>query len=344
MLDILKGIAGRVWLPVAAWIFPSALAVLAVWFLITPLATSANWPIAVSAEKLTVSEATSWLVGISVVLGILLYALSTPLYRFLEGYSWPRPLRAYAVDRQRQRVGDLKHRIAQGVVGQEWELSLLQELLARYPADANQIAPTRLGNALRAFETFGVNRFGLDSQTLWTELRTVVPQHLAAETDVTRCLVDFFVAIIYLTVAFAFAAFAAIASGHRCCFISDWLLVLVPLAVAPFAYRMALVACSSWSASVQALVNLGRKPLAEALGLQLPPTLKAEREMWETCVRFVFYGNASRDGDRLNRFRIRVTTGSIGPRRQKPGRKKGPSRRKAAGNSVPGSSTNAGSA
>ncbi|MDE3110840.1 MAG: hypothetical protein KGL02_12980 [Acidobacteriota bacterium] len=303
MLDVLKGIAGKVWLPLLAWIFPSALGVLAIWFLILPLMNEASWTVATKAENLSAGEASSWLVGASLVLGILLYALSMPLYRLLEGYSWPRPLRVWAVAQQRAHVDDLRNRIAQPVAGQEWERGLLQEKLARYPTDVMQIAPTRLGNALRAFETYGVSRFNLDSQTFWTELRTIVPQQLASEIDLTRCFVDFFVAIIYLDLGFSVIALATIISCHAFQFSANWFLVFLPILISYFAYRMALVASSSWSASVQALVNIGRKPLAESLGIQLPSTLSAERDMWGNLVRFVYFGDDDGDGTRLNRFR-----------------------------------------
>lgn len=304
MLDILKGIAGKVWLPLLAWIFPSALGVLAIWFLTLPVMSEGGWTVAIRAENLNAGEASSWLVGASLVLGILLYALSTPLYRLLEGYSWPSPLRAWAVGRQRAHVDDLRNRLAQPIAGQEWERGLLQERLGRYPTDVMQIAPTRLGNALRAFETYGVSRFNLDSQTFWTELRTIVPQQLASEIDLTRCFVDFFVAIIYLNVGFSVIALVTVVSC-RAFPSANWLLIFLPLLISYFAYRMALVASSSWSASVQALVNIGRKPLAESLGLQLPSTLSAERDMWGNLVRFVYFGDDDGDGTRLNRFRKR---------------------------------------
>jgi hypothetical protein len=48
-----------------------------------------------------------------------------------------------------------------------------------------------------------------------------------------------------------------------------------------------VTATDEWSASVQALVNVGRKPLAEALGLELPAKLAKERHMWRVVNEFV---------------------------------------------------------
>ncbi|MCZ4095342.1 MULTISPECIES: hypothetical protein [Streptomyces] len=41
-----------------------------------------------------------------------------------------------------------------------------------------------------------------------------------------------------------------------------------------------MVAVDEWAAAVRALVNVGRKPLAESLGLAPPSGLEAERTMW----------------------------------------------------------------
>src|SRR5437879_6545061 len=48
----------------------------------------------------------------------------------------------------------------------------------------------------------------------------------------------------------------------------------------PLWCRVALAATDEWAAAVRALVNVGRKPLAESLGLALPSSLEGERAMW----------------------------------------------------------------
>jgi hypothetical protein len=52
------------------------------------------------------------------------------------------------------------------------------------------------------------------------------------------------------------------------------------VAVAPAWYRIAVTVTDEWAAAVRALVNAGRRPLAEALALALPATLAQERQMW----------------------------------------------------------------
>src|SRR5207249_2280693 len=112
-------------------------------------------------------------IGLSVALGLFLNALSTPLYRFLEGYSWPAKFQTRGVQRQR----NIKRLIEEARTGEGWLLGLNLEQLSRFPLDDAEIAPSRLGNALRAFETYGATRFSLDSQVLWNELCTAVPRY-----------------------------------------------------------------------------------------------------------------------------------------------------------------------
>ena len=83
-----------------------------------------------------------------------------------------------------------------------WRRNLAAEKLSLYPMNENQMLPTRFGNALRSFESYGKTRFNLDSQPLWNELCAVTPKYIQDELDWSRASVDFFVACIYLSAIF----------------------------------------------------------------------------------------------------------------------------------------------
>jgi hypothetical protein len=53
-------------------------------------------------------------------------------------------------------------------------------------------------------------------------------------------------------------------------------------------YEMAIISTSYWATTVQALVNLGRKKLANEMGLELPDSIEAERQMWWYLTSFVY--------------------------------------------------------
>ncbi|GAA3889969.1 hypothetical protein GCM10022207_66820 [Streptomyces lannensis] len=181
--------------------------------------------------------------------------------------------------------------------------ALLGERLRRYPVDDEQVAPTLLGNAIRRFEEYGYNRFGLDSQVLWDELIGDVPDAVRRQTETARTSVDFFVALLYGHLLVAAAAFGTLfaASGETALLLVTGLGLAV---LAPVWYRCAIAATDDWAAAVRALVNLGRKPLAESLGLVLPEKLADEREMWTKVTRFALrpYGV---DSDGLDAYRAK---------------------------------------
>src|SRR6266511_1383820 len=178
-------------------------------------------PVAGDVAKLSAANQSLLLAFSAILLGLLLSALQTPLYRILEGYYLPERLRDRWIDTQRQRKQIIQENLKarrkaraalQGAGGappgartddsrrppKEVNTDLLFARLLRYPVDARPIAPTRFANGIRASETYGYDRFWLDSQALWTELLSVVPETVRTEQDRARAGVDFFVSLVYL--------------------------------------------------------------------------------------------------------------------------------------------------
>lgn len=298
MADILKGLIGGSGPTfVLAWVFPSAIAVSVLYVLdrgrlgIDTLLGSAGGLL----------EHAIVLAAAAAAIGLVMNALATPMYRLLEGYTLPEAVRRRLIDSERRRRDAIKKRAetASGV-----DLSLLQERLQRFPSIDEQTAPTRLGNALRAFETYAVARYWLDSQHFWNELVAVAPDNLRKELDLARSSVDFFVAATYLSVAVGGIAGVAALTAPGGPDLPQLLVGLVSIALSYVWYRAAVSSTSYWDSTVRALVNLGRAPLAASLGLRLPETIEAERKMWALVVRFSYYGFDEGSAVRLNEFRV----------------------------------------
>jgi hypothetical protein len=297
MSDILKGLTSGGWSGIFAWVTPFAISVSLFWiFVYFPMRDP---PLSSMLWSLPVAQLSVTLFGVATVLGVVVSAASTPLYRLLEGYAWPSLLRTWRAAAHRRKKAVLADTVKNGkLVG--WELGLLLEKLARYPASDNEVVPTRLGNAIRAFETYGSERFGLDAQTLWSELCAVVPEYLQKDMDQARAIVDFFISTFY---ASALSSLLALACGFAqpdkpAAFVFS----IVALLVCWGAYEMAVRSCAYWRATNQALVNLGRSPLARSLGLALPQTLAEEKEMWIHLTSYVYYG-VNETGQEIDQFR-----------------------------------------
>jgi len=216
-------------------------------------------------------------IGVAITLGVLLSAMQTPLYRILEGYLlWPRRL----VERGRSRhIGRRRHltATAEGLHG--FRAALARERAQRYPNDDSEVVATMLGNAIRRFETYGWNRYRLNTQTLWYRIQAAAPDAATKAVDTARASVDFFVCLLYGHLLVALAALVALASGQR----GEPRLAIclaITVVVAVVSYRLAVTATDEWSSAVRGVTDLSRVPLAAALGLKMPETLEEERQMW----------------------------------------------------------------
>lgn len=288
MSEILKGLWGKLY----AWALPSALALGATWlFLLPQVGDSLGL-----RDRLAEDKKGLIFVALTGALAISLSSLSTPLYRVLEGYLWPRWLQEWGLRRQRAE----KEALRAAVAGSGWRRGIALEKLARYPLDDNQIVPTKFGNAIRAFETYGKTRFNMDSQTLWHELLAVVPKQIQLEIESARSSVDFFVALLYLSVLFGFACVFLGAIEH---FKISILLLSVPaFLLAILCHWLAIRAIDGWGYPIHALVNLGRVKLADSLGLRLPETLQEEKAMWGLVTKYSYYADRGY-GDALDIYR-----------------------------------------
>jgi len=350
MSDIAKGILSGGWSLVAGWILPTAINVLMFWFLVLPSLHSVS-----AADHLSHASATErslTVFAIAVVIGLVLSALQTPLYRILEGYLlWPGQIARKRIDRQRNRKHLIQDRLdfirlsladkAQLASSDESRLaelsqdrrlagfakrdkarttvqrSLLRERLRRYPVNDDQVAPTRLGNAIRRLEEYGFDRYQLDSQSLWYELTAVVPKQVRQQIDAARAGVDFFVCLLYGNLCVAIISLVSLGAPKAN---STILLVtfVVLLVLMPGWYRLALTTTDDWALAVRALVDLGRKPVAEGVGLCLPKELEREREMWRRYSRLVRQPHSASRATELDEFRCTDLPGE--PPRMEPGK------------------------
>jgi hypothetical protein len=286
MSEILKGLWGKLY----AWALPSALAVGATWlFLLPQLGDCIDLP--KDNEGLVFLALTG-------TLAISLSSLSPHLYWLLEGYHWPGWLVEWGQKRQRAQKKALGAAVRAAASG--WRFNIAREKLAKYPMDDAEILPTRFGNAIRAFETYGQTRFNMDSQTLWHELHAVTPKYIESEIDSARSSVDFFVALLYLSSFFCFACFVLGSIEH---FKIGILVLCVPaFLLAVLCHWLAIRATDAWSYPIHALVNLGRVKLADSLGLKLPETLEEEKAMWGLVTMYV--NDPSREyGEKLDAYR-----------------------------------------
>jgi hypothetical protein len=323
MTGVLTGALGGARALLIGWFVPSLINLLVLGIVVVP--GLSGLAALTGSGTIDAARSTAFILVGTMVLGLTLAALQTPLYRILEGYlGWPKWLfqmgRRHELARKhllearlcaaslalREKAGTLSEK-ERGLLqeyrahvvtghyvdsdarkGPVW-LSLLDERLSRFPADDGQVIATRLGNAIRRFEEYGYNRFRLDSQVLWHELNAVAPEQARKQAEDARMNVDFFICLLYGHLLVAVSACIELGAGNPA---RPWLVagtIIGLLVLACVWYRVAIVATDDWAGAVRAMVNLGRLPLTTSMGLALPQAIGDERAMWALAVDFVRY-------------------------------------------------------
>jgi hypothetical protein len=304
--EIAKGVLGGSWALVTGWMLPAGLGLVFFGLIILPSLESV--PVFEEISKAGASDKGLILLTASVVLGLILASMATPLYRVLEGYLlWPRALQAKGIKRHRKKRNEARANIsASATPGQALDVqtALAVEKFHRYPDDDAQVAPTRLGNAIRRFEYYSYDRYRLSSQLMWSQIRGVVEDSVSKEVQDARAGVDFFVCLLYVSALVALSALGGLFLEDRNV-LALVLSVIAALVVVVGCYFAAVAATDAWAAAVRGMIDLARVPLAEALGLDLPDTVAGEREMWNDVGWFMRYAYNEKGGATLDAYRSR---------------------------------------
>lgn len=236
-----------------------------------------------------------------VILAVVSAYLAQSVYRLLEGYHLPLPIYRRLRRRQMRVWWVVQHQRSAGRDSAAWGIDA--ERRWEYPERMQDVMPTRLGNALRAAETYGRQRWNLDSLTVWHELLAVTPPTLVTEVDDSRAAMDFF--------AGSVVQFGLL--GTICLAVAPSAEDPVPIGIALAAYFLVWPAyialirrVGEYRSALQAVVNLGRKPLSEGLGYALPDTAERELFLWANLTRYLRDGDRFRI-DRVDRFRTAET-------------------------------------
>lgn len=234
------------------------------------------------------AERAALLLLFSLTLALLLSSVATPLYRVLEGYKLPSK---YAANKRAGHIAArkrLRTEIAAGAGDTAINRGMARERLERYPRKAEYVMPTRLGNALKAGESYGKTQYNLDTVLLWTQLVSVASDELKEGLTRTRTTMDFYAGIFWLSPLFAFASVGAALYARD----AVYLLGLVALCLCPLAYSGTVRAATSYASVMRALVDMTRVDLAEKVGLQLPAKLADERELWDAYSELAAWGDS----------------------------------------------------
>jgi hypothetical protein len=115
------------------------------------------------------------------LIAYLLQTFTRPLVQFFEGYGawrWQvRPIKALYETRAQHHRGRLATLEQEALSGTGTVRALAQDQLVHgYPPKADQVLPTRLGNTIKAAESYGRQAYGMDMPFWWPRLWSLLPE------------------------------------------------------------------------------------------------------------------------------------------------------------------------
>jgi len=249
-------------------------------------ATSERWHHLDGAEQ-------AILAGGAVVALLLLTQLGEvlmqPVVRAYEGYWMLRPWAA--------PLGRARCRAQQ----RRWDNLVLtdpRDYTRRYrefPAQPQEVLPTRLGNAIRTAESYARDerRYGVDAVFFWPRLYPLLPDALRDSLAAARSSMEQLLFIALLSGALA-PVTLVLAIALRLP-VAVWLPVVAGAAVlASLTYRSAVAVAVSYGELVRSAFDTHRLTLLTSLGYALPASLDEERQLWQAIGQLLY----RRDTDR----------------------------------------------
>jgi hypothetical protein len=307
MTDFFTKISGQIAGPIVLGaFFPVVIFLVAVTVILLPITPYAGGvPALVTDPKAWQQGGTTILVITFLVFvsSVLLYNLNVPIVRMFEGYPWRESRIGVWLTKCHQERFDqgsrsrrcirrlhLEARIA-GLTtdlscldGVYWQVSRM--LNDEYPDERDLVLPTRLGNVIRAFETYTTRQYGMPAIQAWPRLQAVVDASFANSVDAAKTAFDFMINAAFLSALFSVSLVAAgliWKNPLQLRAYQDWIgWAIVSVCVSYLFYLGAINRAAEWGVQVKAAFDLYRLPLLKKLGFAHEPAdLAEERRMWQ---------------------------------------------------------------
>jgi hypothetical protein len=241
-------------------------------------------------EPLQIASLFGILLAISVS-AFIIQRLDRSVVRILEGYWHPlfKWLKEYLIDSQTKHREDLEKQFDKINPPRDEERSKFVELdgkLQRYPNEARDILPTRLGNILRAAERRPLDRYGLDAIIVWSRLWTLLPDGTRADLQAARSDLNTAARVWLWSILFLiwFPVFG----------IGAWWVIPIGLISACYTYYIWLPeAASSYADLIDAAFDLHRTTLYKSLRWKLPENASEEVALGNEINKYLWRGSIS---------------------------------------------------
>jgi hypothetical protein len=240
------------------------------------------------------------------LLSILLMTFSGPIIRLLEGYGDTNPFRVfYSQQREQFRIKAQPHLTKVDNVldarrrgipeTDQFEKLDVWRAANDFPERLDLVLPTRLGNIMRAYERYSDVVYGIEAIAVWPRLSMIIPKEAQESLRETEALFDFsinmlLIGIITIATSCIMMIDTIYAKGiTNTAGTVNWrvfmIVVMASVFFILFSWSRLPDAARERGDQVKSIFDLYRKPLAEALGFELPATEAEERKMWQLVSR-----------------------------------------------------------
>jgi hypothetical protein len=254
------------------------------------------------------------------LLGYVLVSLSSNVIDLLAGESWNDTWLYRTVQQStRNRVKAMYKRLVppadQGATAEQGYLERLGdwwELRVAYPVrdlsvqpkpdqpaltdrQVADVAPTAIGNTLRASHLLIRDRYGIDPVALWPQMQAVTPKDDAAKTavDDAKASLDTLANLVFVLAVFGTEGLV-LHSGR-----GDWsaaLLSALALPTAYVVYRATVTKARAWGDAMEVVFDVYRGELHQKLKLRKEETPASQRKLWLEASRLFLWGR-TKDSD-----------------------------------------------
>lgn len=171
-----------------------------------------------------------------------------------------------------------------------------QDLPALYPA-SDRVLPTYLGNAIRAFEDYPGDRYGIYAVTTWPRLAAVLEDSYGKQIADTKQTFDLMINFSVVSAALGLLtlvtglAWPGEVGRSGTAWVAWGTVTGLLLFLAWGCYRLSLPRAAAWGETVKGAFDLYRWKLLEALGFsERPRTMEEERELWQWIGGHMLFG------------------------------------------------------
>jgi hypothetical protein len=253
--------------------------------------------------------------GVALLAALLLSSLHYHVVRLLEGYPIRRLEDIEASGRARplrRLLRDVPKRMsARWILAFQERTEKLdgprsparsraaRELNKYFPWRLQAVLPTRLGNAIRSFETHSNKRYGLDGVTAWPRIEMLLEEEEREIIVEAQSQFALFVNLTVLPGLFGIYVLVDLVINPPASLLVEATLIVVVLG-AVFAltcgfYQAAVGAAVRWGMPVRAAFDLHRLDLYAKLGLTRPASADAESDIARAATRLMLYGEPFSD-------------------------------------------------